>query len=121
MKKGDSVYVVFDDPRIRPLEATIISVGSRYITIDNIHRSSARYHKDTLCSADDASGWNARAKLYKSKEAYEQSIIDSARKNELYTKITELLQEAKDLDILVELYNTTRLLVTRHRRNAKRE
>lgn len=121
MKKGDSVYVVFDDSRILPFEATIISVGSRYITIDNTHRSSARYHKDTLCSADDKSGWNAHAKLYKSKEAYEQSIIDGARREEVYTKIIELLQDTKDLDIgiLDEIYNTIRLLIARRKHYKK--
>lgn len=119
MKKGDLVYVVFDDPRIRPIEATIISVGSKYITINNIYHGSARFHKDTLCSADDRFGRNARAKLYKSKEAYEQFIIDRAHRKELYTKITELLQDVNNLDILVEIYNTIRLLIARHKHYKK--
>lgn len=37
MNKGDKVIVVYENKRIPPSEATIVSVGRKYITINNIH------------------------------------------------------------------------------------
>jgi hypothetical protein len=64
IKKGDSVYVVSPDTRNKPYEATVKTVGRKYITIDNGWNS--KYDKETGFNIE-LSAW----RIYPSKREYE--------------------------------------------------
>lgn len=94
MNKGDRVIVVYEDKRISPLEATVISVGRKYITINNIHTDYSKFDLVTHESVDTRSGYNIRAKLYSSIDAYNEEIKEKQLYKELYDKILSLLKYA---------------------------
>ena len=92
MNKGDRVIVAYEDKRIPPSEATVISVGRKYITINNIHPDYSKFDLVTHESVDTRSGYNIRAKLYSSIDAYNEEIKEKQLYKELYDKVLSLLK-----------------------------
>lgn len=68
IQKGSLVYIVPDDTRHEPYNSRVLSVGSKYITVEGRDRFDIR----TLYSVEDSKGWNPRLQLYKSKEYFER-------------------------------------------------
>lgn len=103
MKKGDKVYVVYDDTRNKPHYSNIISVGSKYIIIGNIHRDYSRFDKMTKRSVDAPNGYNCRAMLFENEEAYNKHVL---RKNKEALLKNKLISYIKTLecDKLEEIY-----------------
>lgn len=99
MKKGNIVYVVYDDKRRSPFHATIKSIGKKYIHIDNVHISESKFDIITHESVNDNTGWNCKAKLFESKESYETQIKENELKRQLYLKITNKLRSASLFDL----------------------
>lgn len=92
MKVGDKVYLVYEDSRLRSQYVTIKSIGSKYITVDGVHRSESRYNILTKESVDDRSGWNCRARLYESKEKYFEQQLEDACVDKVKTRIVNYIQ-----------------------------
>lgn len=103
MKKGDKVYVVYKDARNRPHYSNIISVGSKYITIDGVHRDYSRFDKITKESVDTQNGWNCRAVLFESEEAYNEYVLRKNRKVLLRNKLIDYIKTL-ECDKLEEIY-----------------
>ena len=68
IQKGSLVYIVPDDTRHEPYSCRVLSVGSKYITVEG----RDRFDIHTLYSVEDSKGWNPRLQLYKSKEYFER-------------------------------------------------
>lgn len=68
IQKGSLVYIVPDDTRHEPYNSRVVSVGSKYITVED----RDRFDIQTLYSVEDGRGWNPRLQLYKSKEHFER-------------------------------------------------
>lgn len=90
MKVGDTVYLVYDDSRQRACNVVIKSIGNKYITVDGVHKSEARYDKLTKRSVDDNRGWNCNAELFESESAY----IEYKNKRSLERKLANEIIEA---------------------------
>ena len=108
LSKRQKVFIVPEDTRSKPFEATIISVGRKYITIDAYnYRFNAQVKRFPIPSVEDSSGWNPRLDLYLSKEHYQQSIensnICSFLKQEIIRFITN--EDMQDAYILEKIYN----------------
>lgn len=93
MNKGDKVIVVYEDKRIPPSEATIVSVGRKYITINNIHPDYSKFDLTTYESVDTKAGYNIRAKLYSSLDEYRQEKEQALQYQQLYNKLLCRLKE----------------------------
>lgn len=92
MKVGDKAVVIYSDRRINPVYVHITRIGHKYITVDNMHPSQARFDIKTLMSIDDSSGYNINAKLYSSIEAYNEELEDKQLRKALYDDILSLLR-----------------------------
>ena len=68
IQKGSLVYIVPDDTRHEPYNSRVLSVGSKYITVEG----RDRFDIHTLYSVEDSKGWNPRLQLYKSKVHFER-------------------------------------------------
>ena len=96
---GDMVYVVYDDDRIPPIYATVKSIGRKFIHLDNVHVSASRFDITTHRSVDDRDGWNCRAELFESKEAYENQVKENELKAQLRKKVIDKLRTASLFDL----------------------
>ena len=108
LSKGRKVYIVPEDTRSKPFEATIISVGRKYITIDAYnYRFNAQVKRFPIPSVEDYSGWNPCLDLYLSKEHYQQSIENSKMCSFLKQEITRFItnEDMQDANILEKIYN----------------
>ena len=77
-RKGQTVYIVPKYERDgKPFYAKIVSIGSKYITIDNMHYSECRFNISDLYEAT-----TGRYKLYASEDSYKLELkIQSKRRN----------------------------------------
>ena len=83
MKRGDIVYIVYRDTRIRPHKAQIMSIGSKYIRVDMMHPSQNRFDIQTFESVPDSNGYDINAKLYENEEAYMLELERTLQLNSL--------------------------------------
>lgn len=104
MKKGDSVYIVYDDSRMRPHRATILSIGSKYIYVSEMHPSQSRFDILTHKSVDTSSGYNIRATLYSSEADYRLLQERNAREKALREKVISWARHA-DMLLLETVIN----------------
>lgn len=94
LSKGQKVYIVPEDTRNGPFEATIISIGRKYITIDTYnYRFNAQVKRFPIPSVEDYSGWNPRIDLYLSKEHYLRTVINSNKCILLRQEIIRLISD----------------------------
>ena len=70
IKVSSRVYIVPDDKRDTPYYRTVVSIGRKYITVDD-NPSYNRFYVQTRRSADDKNGWNPRLTLYESERDYQ--------------------------------------------------
>lgn len=107
MFKGERVYIVPEDSRTAPYYRTIISIGSKYITVDD-NCSYNRFDKNTHESICDKNGWNPRLKLYRSKFEYEQELLSISERKQLLENINNLLHKCNN-NMLKQIYNYIKL------------
>lgn len=106
IQKGSKVYIVPRDTRIEPYYRTVVSIGRKYITVDdNLHYN--KFDILTKESVDDSSGWNPHLILYESKEAYKDIIEKRDKWLKLYSIISDehLLQKAtiEQLEMIIKM------------------
>ena len=87
IQKGSLVYIVPDDTRHEPYNSRVLSVGSKYITVEGQDRFDIR----TLYSVEDSKGWNPRLQLYKSKEHFERKKQEDKLKGDIISYIEKHL------------------------------
>lgn len=102
MQKGDKVYIVPSDTRIKPYYATVKSVGRAYITVDG-HISYSRFSIYTHKSVPDRTGWDPQLTLYESEEDYQAEQKIQNERHQLINKIKNKLPDAT-LSELKEIY-----------------
>lgn len=78
LAKGQDVYIVPHDSRYKPFHAKVISIGSKYITIDNLHYTENKFY------ISDLSNISGRYDLYFSEEHYEREIKAREKRKEIY-------------------------------------
>lgn len=77
--KGQDVYIVPRDSRLKPFYAKIISIGSKYITVDKLHYTENKFYTSDLSHAD-----SNRYSLYLSEEHYNEEIKAREKRKEIY-------------------------------------
>ena len=105
IKVGNRVYIVPDDNRNTPYYRTVVSIGRKYITVDD-NSSYNRFYVQTRRSADDRNGWNPQLTLYESERDYQIMLEIQYERCELISKIQNKLSDAT-LGELKEIYNLT--------------
>lgn len=76
-----------DDTRHEPYSRRVLSVGSKYITVEGKDKFDIR----TLYSVEDSKGWNPRLQLYKSKEYFERKKQEDELKGGIISYIEKHL------------------------------
>lgn len=104
---GSKVYIVPDDTRSKPYYRTVISIGRKYITVDD-NSSNNKFDILTKRSVCDKNGWNPNLKLYDSKFAYEQQLQYDTERKQLLENIEKLLQKCNN-NMLKQIYNYIKL------------
>ena len=99
IKVGNRVYIVPDDKRDTPYYRTVVSIGRKYITVDD-NSSYNRFYVQTRRSANDKNGWNPRLTLYESERDYQ---IMQDERYELISKIQNKLPNTS-LEKLEQIY-----------------
>lgn len=107
IKVGSQVYIVPDDTRNIPYYRTVVSIGRKYITVDD-NPSCNKFDISTKKSVNDKTGWNPRLNLYESKFAYEQQLQYSIERKQLLENIDRLLQKCNN-SMLKQIYNYIKL------------
>lgn len=87
IQKGSLVYIVPEDTRHEPYNCRVLSVGSKYITVEGKDKFDIR----TLYSVEDSRGWNPRLQLYKSKEYFERKKQEDELKGDIISYIEKHL------------------------------
>lgn len=102
IQKGDKVYIVPSDTRIKPYYATVKSIGRAYITV-NGHPSYSRFSIYIHKSVPDRTGWDPQLTLYKSEEDYQ---IEQKIQNERCQLINNIKNKLTDATLgeLKEIY-----------------
>ena len=77
--KGQDVYIVPSDSRNKPFHAKIVSIGSKYITVDSLHYTENKFYISDLSHVD-----SARYSLYLSEEHYNEEIKAREKRKEIY-------------------------------------
>ena len=67
--KGQDVYIVPSDSRNKPFHAKIVSIGSKYITVDGLHYTENKFYISDLSHVN-----STRYSLYLSEEHYNEEI-----------------------------------------------
>ena len=98
IKRGDKVYAYSSDPRNANYEATVKSIGPKFITIDGVGRWMNKYEKRTLTCED----WCCYSLFLGTKEEYENHKMVEAECDKLVKEIPALikgfsLEQLKDL------------------------
>ena len=101
MKIGDTLYLVYDDTRKKPINVTVKSIGRKYITVDGVHACESRYDILTKRSVNDNTGWNCCATLYTSKEQYNKAAYQKLIANEYRLRIIYMLQHGRVPDSMI--------------------
>lgn len=78
LAKGQDVYIVPSDSRNKPFHAKIVSIGSKYITVDKLHHTENKFY------ISDFSHINNRYSLYLSEEHYNEEIKAREKRKEIY-------------------------------------
>ena len=94
---------MYKDARNHPHYSNIISVGSKYITIDGVHRDYSKFDKITKESVDTRNGWNCRAMLFESEEAYSKHVLRKNKEVLLRNKLIDYIRTL-ECDKLEEIY-----------------
>ena len=102
IKVGNRVYIVPDDKRDTPYYRTVVSIGRKYITVDD-NPSYNRFYVQTRRSVDDKNGWNPRLTLYESERDYQIMQEMQNERYELISKIQNKLPKAS-LEKLEQIY-----------------
>lgn len=89
IQKGSLVYIVPEDTRCEPYNCRVLSVGSKYITVEG----RDKFDICTLYSVEDKTGWNPRLWLYKSKEHFERKKQEDKLKGGLISYIEKHLTD----------------------------
>lgn len=76
--KGQDVYIVPYDSRNEPFHAKIVSIGSKYITVDRLHYTENKFY------ISDLSHVNTRYSLYLSEEHYNEEIKVCEKRKKIY-------------------------------------
>lgn len=97
LQKGQSVYIVPSDKRYEPFYAKVLSIGSKYITVDNIRKNENKFFIQYLCNTD------GRYKLYLSKEHYEENIKAHKKRKEIISSMSSIYLLGLDYVRLCEL------------------
>lgn len=87
IQKGSLVYIVPLDNRHEPYNCRVLSIGTKYITVEDKNK----FDKYTLYSIDDSKGWNPRLQLYKSKEYFERKKQEDKLKGDIISYIEKHL------------------------------
>lgn len=117
IQKGSLVYIVPDDTRHEPYNCRVLSVGSKYITVEGKDRFDIR----TLYSVEDSKGWNPRLQLYKSKEYFERKKQEGELKGDIISYIEKHLGDMpisvlKDISDLVKQNVVTKNILSNYER-----
>lgn len=107
IQKGSKVYIVPSDTRNVPYYRTVVSIGRKYITVDD-NSSYNRFDIKTHLSVNDYNNWNPRLKIYGSKYEYEQQLQYDSERKQLLEKIDKLLQKCNN-NMLKQIYNYIKL------------
>lgn len=76
--KGQNVYIVPHDSRDKSFHAKVIGLGSKYITVSQLHYTENKFY---------VSDWrhiNARYDLYLSEEHYKETMTANKKRKEIY-------------------------------------
>lgn len=103
IQKGSKVYIVPNDKRNAPYHRTVVSIGRKYITVDD-NSSYNRFDIITKQSVNDKNDWNPRLKLYENKEEYEQQLQYASERKQLLENIEQCLQKCNNNE-LKQIYN----------------
>lgn len=103
IQKGNKVYVVPEDSRNVPYYRAVVSIGRKYITVDD-NPDYNRFDINTHESICNRAGWNPRLKLYESKEEYEWQQVLTVEREQLRKNIHDLLLKCNN-DKLKQIYN----------------
>lgn len=111
--KGQRVYIVPEDSRNRPYEATVVSVGPKYITVGPPNfRFDAKATKFPIHSVEDYSDWNPRLNMYPSRNYYILSV-NNEHKRKVYTlEISDMIKWIDDVDALEKIHDFIKQLKT---------
>jgi hypothetical protein len=76
MTKGQKVYVASNDKRMEGYEATVKSIGSKYITTVSQYGRIQRFDKETMCDVE-WSNWELHESLgeYNHYEEYREVTL----------------------------------------------
>ena len=77
--KGQDVYIVPSDSRNKPFHAKIVSIGSKYITVDGLHNTENKFYVSDLSHVD-----STRYSLYLSEEHYKETMAANKKRKEIY-------------------------------------
>lgn len=91
MKKGGTVFLVNSDNRIKPVTVTIKSIGSKYITVEGIHKDYSRIDINTHETTNDS---GSTYTMFESEEAYWNHIQDEELKRVLRREIKDKIAKA---------------------------
>ena len=114
IKRGQIVYLVPLDTRLKPTEATVVKVGSKYITTDYYgYRFDAKAEQFPIDSCECPDGWNLRMRLFLSrKHYYEQQFFGEAC-NTYRKQIADKLTGINDVPTLERINNFIEQLIKR--------
>lgn len=101
IQKGDKVYIVPEDTRIKPYYTTVKSIGNKYITVEG-HPSYSRFILMNLYLIEQDG--TPRLALYESEEDYQCEQKIQNERCQLINKIKNKLPDAT-LSELKEIYN----------------
>ena len=117
IQKGSLVYIVPTDNRHEPYNCRVLSIGAKYITVEDKNK----FDKITLYSVDDSRGWNPRLRLYKSKEHFEHKKQEDELKRDIISYIEKHLGDMpirvlKDISDLIKQNAVTKNILSNYER-----
>lgn len=89
LKKGDVVSCISRDSRSGNVEATVKSIGRKYITVDGVNKSYSKYERETLVCAD----WSSWELFPGTLDEYAQHLKDEHEREETIRRINRQLQK----------------------------
>lgn len=102
LKKGDTVFIYTSDKRNKNYEAKVVSIGRKYITIDNPHWMN-QFDKETL----QCEQWRAYSLYPGTEQQYNEYKQNEGKIAEVKARLKEIieglsLEQAQQLLVLVE-------------------
>lgn len=104
LQKGQSVYIVPIDKRYEPFYTKVLSIGSKYITVD-MNKNENKFFIQHLRHIDD------RYKLYLSKKHYEKEIKTREKRKEIIDNMSSIYLVGLDYTRLCELDTLIRMYI----------